>query len=475
MVGAALVLAGACGDEAPLITPVVDTPSATEAAAVLPDADELRLSVYVEGDRDPILAATFARGEPIVLAGVPLGERIVIDLSARLGGNEIGFGRTCTFEVTSGPAAVTPHLFVARPRVWATLAGPAALARTGASGLTYHDGSGMVVGGTQPDLAAVTSIERFDPMTGTLSILAEVAPRIGAVAAVLGDGRVALVGGLDATTGLAADFFELVEADAAAERRVERLVSPALARQGLSATALASGAVLVAGGHDAAGPSAALAVLRVDGVEPRVVVSSALLATARSGHSATRLGNDDGAPVLLVGGLDAGGQAIAAAELYVPARDALADPAFFAPRLRHPRTAHRAVRLGDGSVLVLGGVDGAGQPVRAIELFAIDRGFTEVGMLPDEAGVVDLTVTELPDGRALLAGGRSGPGAAAGGASFVAGIDPQTGTFYLAPSTTLTSARAGHAAAVLCDDTVILAGGADTGQPLARYRLDRPR
>jgi hypothetical protein len=67
----------------------------------------------------------------------------------------------------------------------------------------------------------------------------------------------------------------------------------------------------------------------------------------------------------------------------------------------------------DGSVLVIGGLDGAGQPVRTLERFTLDAGFVAVGELPVGAGVIDGTATPLPDGRILLAGGRPEAGAAA--------------------------------------------------------------
>ena len=72
------------------------------------------------------------------------------------------------------------------------------------------------------------------------------------------------------------------------------------------------------------------------------------MTTARGGHRATLLGNGK---VLLTGGIDATGTPLATAELYDP----IAGTFSAAATMSAARYNHVAVLLGDGTVLVAGG------------------------------------------------------------------------------------------------------------------------
>jgi hypothetical protein len=114
----------------------------------------------------------------------------------------------------------------------------------------------------------------------------------------------------------------------------------------------------------------------------------------------------------------------------------------------------------DGSLLVVGGVDGGGTPVPAMELFTIDGGFAPAGDLPDGAGLVEVALTSLPDGRVLLSGGRDRSGNPTD-AAYVIRVDPLDGTVDVVTTDPLLAPRVGHAAALLCDGTVLAIGGTD--------------
>jgi hypothetical protein len=183
------------------------------------------------------------------------------------------------------------------------------------------------------------------------------------------------------------------------------------------------------------------------------------LATARARHTMTRLGDEVGAAVLVVGGQDQAGQPVAPAELWEPLREAYAD---FHPRMVVPRWDHRAIRLPDGSLLVVGGVGAAG-PVDTIEVYLPRVGqFVAAGTMPAGAGLTEMTVTALPDGRVLIAGGKDAGGDAVA-TTIIARLDPIDGKVNLSPTDSLSVARAGHAAALLCDGTVLIVGGGADG------------
>jgi hypothetical protein len=133
-----------------------------------------------------------------------------------------------------------------------------------------------------------------------------------------------------------------------------------------------------------------------------------------------------------------------------------------------PRHHHQAIRLPDGSVLIVGGLDANDTPVATLELFAIESGFTDAGMLPANAGVTDQSVTPLPDGRVLIAGGRDMTGNVVDTA-FIALLDPIDGVVDISGTDRLMTPRAGHKATLLCDGTVMLVGGTTTPSPAERY------
>jgi hypothetical protein len=486
------LLSSGCTDNTVTISPIIDVP-ANDSASAFP-LDQLVLSVADSGSTTDLVSQTFAKGAQVSLPGVPFGDGLVIHMTGKVGSSEIAYGRTCAIAISAeGTTPSSPHLFFAREVKFADLdltVQPEA--REDGIAITDVDGAGLILGGVTPGTTMPNGeIERFDPQTGELRLLAsppEVTPRSGAVAAQLGTGgdtRIALIGGAD-SNGNGATFIELVEPDAPTGRRVDRVDDAQMARTNLTATALTDGRVIAIGGLAAGVPSNAVDEVTIANGTATVRVLRAMLVHPRYSHTATRLGDDVGAPVLVAGGVDGGSPPapIATSELFKPLSEDISPT--FKPDMIYARSGHQAVRMPDGSVLIIGGVgyfdpkglagppDAIG-PVPSLELFTLDAGFTDVGKLPTNAGLTGFAATPLPDGRVLLTGGVTADNTVTDTA-FIARLDPIDGSVDVVATDHMSVPRAGHSATLLCDGTIFISGGTTDPAPAERYNppaLDR--
>lgn len=233
-------------------------------------------------------------------------------------------------------------------------------------------------------------------------------------------------------------------------------------RQGQSATLLADGRVLVAGGHGLAVEPLSSALL-YDPDTDRWRDAAPMLAP-RDGHAAALLA--DGR-VLAVAG-DAGDLS---AELYDPARGRWAAAAALPGGARR----HSATALVDGRVLVVGDLDSVDRPY--IYDPQADAWQTTAPLAEPRAFH---SATRLADGRVAVVGGRrlDGPdGLTHDALASVEVFDPATDTW--APGPSLCHARSDHTATRLGDDLVIIGGvpsgfGAERAVPHAE-RIDLTR
>jgi hypothetical protein len=242
---------------------------------------------------------------------------------------------------------VTPAVEVWAGVVWAPAA-PMNRGRAGHTAVTLAGGTVLVAGGA-PDCAPCA--ERYDPASDAWTETAEMsAGRTRHTATVLVDGRVLVAGGLDATGQMLASA-EIYDATADTWLPVADMTWP---RAHHTATLLGDGRVLVVGGETFA--SSALDDEGREGAElydPQADAWTALtmLKPGRWDHTATAMANG---LVLVAGGRTWRGRAaplLREAELFDPMTDAWAP----AERMHRARAGHVAALLPSGRVVVAGG------------------------------------------------------------------------------------------------------------------------
>jgi hypothetical protein len=474
---AACVALMACTSSTPVLAPILDQPVNASASA-FPQITDVTMEVAHEDSAFDIASATFSSGQNLELGGIPFADDLAIYLTGYDQTDPVAYGRTCDVAVAANTAVPQPHLYFSEISTFGQLVPVPATVRFGGAAVADDVGGGVVLGGADgsgSSATAVTEVERYDPLSGALvPSFATLAPRTGAAISAIGSGTtvdIVVLGGLDPATGSGAQFVELIDPDEPTPaRRVTTIDAAQTARIGETATELSDGSVVVIGGQGSGGPTTEIDDVVLANGTASISEEHAVLAFARYAHTATRLGNDVGAPVLIAGGLDANGSAIGSAEEYLPLAQSISTT--FDATMINPRTQHQAIGMPDGSVLFVGGVDGSGNPVTQMELFTRDGGgfMTNVGSLPADAGVVDFAATTLPDGRVLLTGGRLTPGGAPLDTAYIAALQPgQSPPVGLFPTVHMITPRAGHQATLLCDGTVIISGGTTTAVPLERY------
>jgi Galactose oxidase, central domain/Kelch motif len=277
-----------------------------------------------------------------------------------------------------------------------------------------------------------------------------VTPRSGQTATLLADGKVLAAGGNVGDTGLAeAELYD------PATRTWTATGSMGTARTGHTATLLPDGRVLVAGGYGGGMvPPSSLLPTSAELYDPAsgTWTATGSMGTPRIGGTATLL--RDGR-VLVAGGISDG----TSAELYDPASGTwTATGSMVIPRL-----GGTATLLRDGRVLVAGGCcDGNGISLASAELYDPTSGtWTATGSMatPRSDGH---TATLLTDGRVLVAGGGGGVGSASCCAPNIHG-DLPSAELYDPVSGTWTAAgmyvQGGDTATLLRDGRVLVAGG----------------
>lgn len=208
-----------------------------------------------------------------------------------------------------------------------------------------------------------------------------------------------------------------------------------------SATLLADGRVLVAGGSMGAEASA---IVELYDPTTRTWTQVGSMRQARLAHSATLL--RDGRVLVVGGSVD--NTPLGSAEIFDPATG---DWTTTSPMVEPHGSGHTATLLPDGRVLVAGGYQGAprSSPTDSVELYdpASD---TWTAAEPMSRGRAFFTSTLLPDGTVLAAGGLSSLNSADL-------YDPSTDAWRTVGA--MADGRHDFTATLLADGTVLVVGG----------------
>ncbi len=307
-------------------------------------------------------------------------------------------------------------------------------------------------------------------------------PRIFHTANLLNNGEVLVAGGSQIPGTL--DSAEIYDASAGTFTATSGAMTQA--RHHHTATLLNDGTVLVAGGDNGGGLLEATAFLSAELYDPttdKFTATGAMFAP-RTWQTATLLADGK---VLMAGGSPAVDStidpdtgtglpvgALPNAELYAPKnKEFFGNPG----AMNDARTEHASALItgcgcaADNQVLLTGGVDASGATLSSAELFNEKaNSFTFTGRM--NVARHNHTATTLQDGRVLVAGGVNNSLVLLDSAEI---YDPTSGTFS-PTATRMTARRAFHSAQLLSDGTVLIAGGAvdKTGHFLASAEIFDP-
>ena len=258
-----------------------------------------------------------------------------------------------------------------------------------------QNGKVLIAGGRSD---SDTSAELYDPVSGGFEETGSLAiARQGHTATLLPDGRVLIVGG--SSTDLRAEIYNPATETFSITGSVSTL------RFAHTATLMPNGKVLIVGGKDdniqGVVTSKALATTEIYDPQSGTFSSSGTMASARAGHTATLLANGK---ILVAGGANA--TPLANTEIYDPSTGKFAP----GPNMAAPRTNHTATLLGNGGVLVVGGVPQVApvyvqySPTSTAEIYDPNSdSFSQTGSMSD--GRFWHSATLLNDGRVLVVGG----------------------------------------------------------------------
>lgn len=374
---------------------------------------------------------------------------------------------------------VTTHAEIYDPaaNTW-TATGALNSPRNGHSALRLPTGKVVVLGGSLGNRTTVTATEVYDPATGLWSVTGNLAVgRENAGAVLLPNGRALFVGGHDSSGGTA--FFANAEVYDSGDEWSASAGSLALARARAATTLLPTGEILAVGGTTSAAtgelfdpatdlwqPAAPPPMPVSDGAavvlqNGRVLVIDGPTRQAALYDAATDSWSDTGdlttarqAPLthLLADGrvLVVNHTGALSSEMYVPATGTwTAIPAHPSFPLRQDTVT--AV-LRDGRVMAVTNEHGLGASIFFDPATNTWGGGTAI------TGRVGQTLTLLPNGRVLLAGGVDQSNAAVPGAQL---YDPASDTWTSAG--VMIEPRRDHTATLLPSGLVLVEGGVDGG------------
>jgi hypothetical protein len=268
--------------------------------------------------------------------------------------------------------------------------------RSGHSATLLPDGRVLIAGGMRRNQDFYRSAEIFDPASGKFQPTGEMLmARVGHAAVLLRSGKVLIAGGWvgHGTT----DEAELYDP---ATGKFTEIAHMTMKRGRPEATLLRDGNVLITGGgSDTDGPGSS--ILSAEVLDPATLTfrPTGPMHHARIAHTATLLANGR---VLIAGGR--GSEVNASTELYDPKTETFSETG----RMVTARYKHTAGLLPDGRVLLAGGSDERDWhgTLSSAEIYDPQRGtFSGTANLNDARFKLPDAAVQLRSGRLLVAGG----------------------------------------------------------------------
>lgn len=351
---------------------------------------------------------------------------------------------------SSSSALSTAELFDptgASPSIPLTMTAP----RINHTATRLQDGRILIAGGSTGGGVVHATAELFDPKTGALTAAANklVSSRTRHAATLLDDGRVLLCGGVTLKSGSPA-VIDTAEVFVPGADQFVAVGSMKKVRQYPVVVSLPGNRALVPGGY-AGTFNGHVPVFLVDLFDEDVFSAAPQLAEPRAFLTGDRL--LDGRALLAGGVTSPGGGALATTALH---DGGSIKPG---PSMLAGRASHASTLLEGGRVLMTGGIaDGD-----SLELFdPAKAAFVSSGGFACERCGEGLSLTELPDGRGLLAGDMK-----------TASLQALSPTGVASAVGNLAQKRYGHTATVASDGSVLLAGGVPDGESGALPSIER--
>jgi hypothetical protein len=322
------------------------------------------------------------------------------------------------------------------------------------------NGKVLIAGGdASSSNGTLNTAELFDPATGTFILLSNTmsALRSGHTTTLLPNGKVLFAGGykLEGPFAIGTNTAELFDPASQSFTALAPATMTSV-RYEHTATLLVNGKVLIAGGNT--GSSTGIAVSNTaelfDPTSGTFAAITAPMTSPRTSHTATLLANGK---VLIAGGYNGGvnvvpGSFTNTAELFDPASDIFAS--LLPNTMSSGRSLHTATLMTDGRVLIAGGYSGSAV-LSTAELFDSASGtFTSLSPNTMASPRGHPSATLLPSGKVLIAGGESNPGYLNTAELF----DAASNSFTLLPNV-MTSAHVYHTATLLPNGKVLIGGG----------------
>jgi len=336
-----------------------------------------------------------------------------------------------------------------------------------------NNGTVLIAGG-QISAGATNAADLYNPAAGTFTSTtgAMQLGRVNHTATLLQDGTVLIVGGQVTPTPPSTNPFTGTAEIYNPATGAFALLTSGLTynRAGHSATLLADGTVLIAGGvgQTGSGPTGPQPIAEIYNPSTQTFTVVGALNFPRQNHTATLLANGK---VLIAAGI-INAVLVPSAEVYDPVAQTFANTG----NLNAGRQYHTATLLSNGTVLIAGGLQSDSVTgIGTAELYDPVAGtYSFTGSLNTARGVHSATM--LPDGTVLVAGGYNNvPPFTQPILASAEVYNPATSTFAFTGS--LTGQRWQHIATLLNDGTVLIAGGFGAGNFLAngeRYYSTAP-